>query len=286
LPSLIGRKSDKEKFAGAEYTISMEFYMPNGKMIQGPDFHHDGQHFSKAYGIKFLDKDGKEKFAWQNTFAISTRMLGVMFAVHSDSKGLILPPNVSPIKIVVVPILFDDSKEKVLKFAKEIAGKLGEGVFIDAREEHKPGYKFNEWELKGVPLRIEIGPRDLETKKVVFVRRDNGNKESVAVKDVKRRASEILTEIQHNLFDRAKKKLFSAIVNIGQLKDLKIIIANKKIGFAPLCSFSECEERLKFESKGVKVLNIPEEQPRELAKTKCIICSKKADYFCYVGKSY
>ena len=126
LPFLVGRKSDKEKFAGAEYTISMEFFMPNGKAIQGPDFHFDGQNFAKAYNIKFLNKEGKEEYVWQNTFAITTRMLGIMFAVHSDSKGLILPPRIAPNKVVIVPILFDDSKEKILKAAKEIKKILGE----------------------------------------------------------------------------------------------------------------------------------------------------------------
>ena len=155
LPSLIGRKSEKEKFAGAEYTVSMEFYMPNGKCTQGPDFHHDGQKFAKAYDIKFLNKDGKEEYAWQNTFAISTRMLGVLFAVHSDDKGLVLPPKITEEKIVVVPILFEDSKKKVLEKAREIEKSLKKlGAFVDDREEYKPGFKFNEWEMNGVPIRI------------------------------------------------------------------------------------------------------------------------------------
>jgi len=147
LPSLIGRKTEKEKFAGAEYTISMEYFMPNGKAIQGPDFHHDGQKFAKAYGIKFLNKEGKEEFAWQNTFAITTRMLGVMFAVHSDEKGLVLPPNIAPTQIVIVPILFGKGDDGVLKMAKEVKKIWGSGVILDEREEHKPGFKFNEWEL-------------------------------------------------------------------------------------------------------------------------------------------
>src|SRR3989338_5857521 len=190
LPSLVGRKSEKEKFAGAEYTISMEFYMPNGKCTQGPDFHHDGQNFAKAYDIKFLNKQGKEEYAYQNTFAISTRMLGVMFAIHSDSKGLILPPRIAVNKGIIVPILFEDSKEKVLKKAKEIEKILGKFDFIlDSREEYKPGFKFNEWELKGVPLRIEIGPKDVEKNEVVLVRRDNGKKEK-KIKDIDKKVLE------------------------------------------------------------------------------------------------
>src|SRR3989338_10959995 len=163
LPSLIGRKSKKETFPGAEYTYSMEFFMPHGKAIQGPDWHHDGQIFAKAYNISFLNKEGKQEFAYQNTFAITTRMLGVMFAVHSDSKGLILPPKIATNKVVIVPILFEDTKDKVLAFAKKVESTLKNfDVILDNREEYKPGFKFNEWELKGIPIRVEIGPKDLE----------------------------------------------------------------------------------------------------------------------------
>ncbi len=286
LPSLIGKKTEKEKFAGAEYTISMEFLMPNGKAIQGPDFHHDGQKFAKAYNIEFLDKEGKKQYAWQNTFAITTRMLGVMFAIHSDSKGLILPPNIAPNQVVIVPILFDDSKEKVLKIAREIESLWNSGVLLDDREEYKPGYKFNEWELKGIPLRIEIGPKDVEAKKVILVRRDNGKKETVAIKDLKKKVSASLAEIQDNLFSRAKKLLDESIIKANDLKEIKKTIENKKIALAPLCNSTQCEENLKSETQGAKVLNIPEQQPKELAKAKCAVCNSKANYFAYIGKSY
>ena len=287
LPSLIGRKSEKEKFAGAEYTVSMEFYMPNGKCTQGPDFHHDGQNFAKAYGIKFLNKQGKEEYAYQNTFAISTRMLGVMFAIHSDSKGLILPPRIAVNKGVIVPILFEDSKEKVLKKAKEIERSLEKYDFIlDSREEYKPGFKFNEWELKGVPLRIEIGPKDVEKNEVVLVRRDNGKKETIKIKDLDKKVLEVLEDIQTNLFKKAEKLLKDNILEVGTLQELKKAINDKKIGFVPLSNNKEIEDSLKFESGGAKVLNIPYDQPSGLQKAKCIISGKKADYFAYVGKSY
>jgi prolyl-tRNA synthetase len=284
LPSLIGKKSNKEKFAGAEYTISMEFFMPNGKAIQGPDFHHDGQNFAKAYGIKFLNKAGGEEYAWQNTFAITTRMLGVLFAVHSDSKGLILPPKIAPEKIVIVPILFDDSKEKVLKTAKEIQKKLGEGTILDSREEYKAGFKFNEWELKGIPLRIEIGPKDLEKNSVVLVRRDNGKKEVVKISELKKKTEKLLEEIQNNLLERAEKLLKEAIVKATSLEQIKKVLDGKKIAFAPLCDSVDCEDNLKFETGGAKVLNIPEKQ--NIKDEKCAVCKERANYFAYVGKSY
>ncbi len=287
LPSLIGRKSEKEKFAGAEYTVSMEFYMPNGKSTQGPDFHHDGQKFAKAYDIKFLNKDGKEEYAWQNTFAISTRMLGVLFAVHSDDKGLVLPPKIAEEKVVVVPILFEDSKKKVLEKAREIEKSLKKlGVFVDNREEYKPGFKFNEWEMKGVPIRIEIGPKDLEKKTIVLVRRDTGEKEIVKIKDISKVVEKRLGEIQNNLFEKAKRLLEGAIVKSEELEEVKKAIKNKKIAFVPLSGEREDEDMLKFETEGAKVLNIPYEQPSDVDKKKDIISRKKAKYYAYVGRSY
>ena len=287
LPSLIGRKSEKEKFAGAEYTVSMEFYMPNGKCTQGPDFHHDGQKFAKAYDIKFLNKDGKEEYAWQNTFAISTRMLGVLFAVHSDDKGLVLPPKITEEKVVVVPILFEDSKKKVLEKAREIKKSLKKlGAFVDDREEYKPGFKFNEWEMKGVPIRIEIGPKDLEKKTIVLVRRDIGEKEIVKIKDISKVVEKRLEEIQDNLFEKAKKLLEGAIVKCEELEEAKRAIKNKKIAFVPLSGEREDEDMLKFETGGAKVLNIPYEQPLDVDKEKDIISRKKAKYYAYIGKSY
>ncbi|OIO80770.1 proline--tRNA ligase [Candidatus Pacearchaeota archaeon CG1_02_32_132] len=284
LPSLIGRKSEKEKFAGAEYTVSMEFFMPNGKAIQGPDFHHDGQHFAKAYGIEFLDKDEKKKYAWQNTFAITTRMLGVMFAVHSDDKGLILPPKVVSNKVVIVPILFEDSKEKVLKGAREIESKLKKyGAILDDREGYKPGNKFAEWEMKGIPIKVEIGPKDILKKEVVISRRDTGEKNSVKLKDLDKFISRVLEEIQEGLFKRAKKLLYDNIVEAKDLKGIQKAVENRKIAFSPLCSDIVCEDDLKVKT-GAKVLNIPRNQPAKLGD--CAVCGEKAKYWAYVGKSY
>ncbi|MCA9485697.1 MAG: proline--tRNA ligase [Nanoarchaeota archaeon] len=284
LPALIGRKSRKETFPGAEFTTSMEYYMPNGKAVQGPDFHFDGQHYSKAYGIKFLDKEGKEDFAWQNTFAISTRMLGVMFAVHSDEHGLVMPPRVAPNKVAIVPIIFEDSAKKVLKEAKGIAKSLKEFEPILDDRDYKPGFKFNEWELKGVPIRIEIGPKDVDAGKCVLVRRDTGKKEVVNLDDLKSRVSEVLEEIQEGLFKRAEKMLKNAVVKADNMKDLKEGISERKIVFTGLCGDEGCEENLKAESGGAKVLNVPSEGIGK--KGKCVLCGSEAKYWGYVGKSY
>lgn len=288
LPSLIGKKSEKEKFAGAEYTVSMEFYMPNGKCVQGPDFHHDGQIFAKAYDIKFLDKDGKEKYAYQNTFAITTRMLGVMFATHSDDKGLILPPRIAPNKIVIVPIIFDKSKKMVIKKARELKKALDEEYepILDEREGYNPGFKFNEWELKGIPLRIEIGPKEIKNNSVVLVRRDTNEKEVIKFKGLKKRVECLLDIIQKNLFKKASKLLGNAIIEIKNLDELKKAIQNKKIALVPLCKSIECEDMLKYETGGAKVLNILEKHLKDIERHGCILCSKKISYFAYVGKSY
>ena len=192
LYGVIGKKTEKEKFAGAEYTYSIELFLPSGKAIQGPDFHHDGQNFAKAFNIKFLNKQEKLEYAWQNTFAITTRMIGVMVAVHSDDKGLVLPPKMAPVEIAIIPILFDKTKEKVLKKANEIKKNLtGIRVELDDRDEYNPGWKFNEWEMKGVPVRLEIGPKDLEKEQVILVRRDNNKKEAVKIKQLDKKINEV-----------------------------------------------------------------------------------------------
>src|SRR4030042_4618659 len=200
LPGIYGKKTEKEKFAGAVFSEKLHYMVPNGKVIECPCFHHNRQNFAKAYQIKFLDKNGKEDYVWQNTYAISTRMLGTMFAIHSDDKGLILPPKLVENKIVIIPILFNKTKEKILKESDKIGKELSEfNPILDSREEISPGWKYNEWELKGIPLRIEIGPRDLEKKSVIVVKRTNSKKQVIKIKDLKKQIPILLEEIQIEL---------------------------------------------------------------------------------------
>lgn len=285
LPSLLGEKTEKEKFAGAEKTYSLELYLPNGKAIQGPDYHDDGQKFAKAYDIKFLDKKGKEQFAYQSTYAISTRMLGIMFAIHSDDKGLVLPPKIAKNKIVIIPVMFEKNK-KILEKAKEIEKELSKyNVILDDRLEITPGWKYHEWELKGIPLRIEIGPRDLEKKEVVIVRRDNAEKKSIKINKIKTSIDDELNKIQESLFKKAEKNLYENISEAEELKDAIQKIKDKKIVLVPLKNSEKVETMLKEKINGVKTLNMPLNQP-PIKNKKCIISKEQADYWVYIGKSY
>ncbi len=287
LPSLAGKKSDKEKFAGAEYTTSLELVMPNGKAIQGPDAHFDGQNFAKAFDISFLDKKGEKDYVWQNTWAITTRMIGVLIAIHGDEKGLVLPPKLAPTQVVIVPILFGETKKEVLKKSKEIQESLlkkGVSVHLDDREDYSPGWKFNEWEVKGIPVRIEIGPKDLGKNQVVVVRRDTREKQTLTFSRIVNGVEKLLIEIQDNLYKKAKSLLNKSIVKVSNLEEAKIQIGNKKIVFAPWCGTPECEENFKDKTGGAKSLNSPFKQSK--ISGKCFACSKKAKSWFYFGKSY
>jgi len=278
---LSGRKTDHEKFAGAEYTLTHEILMPQGKAIQGPDAHYDGQKFAKAFDITFLDKNEKRQYAYQNTWAITTRMIGVLVAVHGDDKGLVLPPKLAPYPVVIIPIVTKEDKEAVKK-AKQIQKVLKDfDCYVDDREEYSPGWKFNEWEVKGVPLRIEIGPKDIKEKKVVIVRRDMGEKKFVKEELVLGEVSKLLEAIQDNLYQKSKTFTEKSIVRVKTLEELKKTVKAKKIGEVFLCE--SCEDALKDKADGAKALNIPFEQP---ILGNCILCKKKASYLVRVGKSY
>jgi prolyl-tRNA synthetase len=288
VPVLKGRKSDTEKFAGAIYTNSVESFMPNSRAVQGGTTHLLGQNFAKAFDISFLDKEGKKQYAWQNSWGFSTRSIGVMVAMHGDDKGLIIPPRIAPIQIVIVPILFSNKptvNEKILSEAENIKKELKNfRVELDNREEYSPGFKFNYWELRGVPLRIEIGPKDLEKDQAVLVRRDTGVKETVKVAEVNVKAIKMLADIQDNLFSKAKKFLDDSIVKAGSLSEIKKAIENGKIALTQWCGSAECESKVK-EDSGAKSLNIPFEQPKLNLNCFCG-CGRKAEKMIYFAKSY
>ena len=286
LPGIYGRKTEKEKFAGAVFSEKLHYFLPNGRVIEGPCFHHDGQNFAKAYDIKFLNKNGKEEYGWQNTYALSTRMLGTMFAIHSDDKGLVIPPKIAENEIVIVPILIKGKEKIVLKEAEKIKIVLKEfSPIFDDREDFSPGRKFSEWELRGIPLRIEIGPKDLEKKQVTIVKRNDSKKVFVKLTSLKKEISKLLEEIQKELYDKAEKLLKSTAKETNSKKEFLNLIKNKKVAIIPMCSSEKCEEILKEETGGAKTLFL---NPKETSvkKEKCIICDKPAEYFVYSGKTY
>ncbi|MDD5651243.1 MAG: proline--tRNA ligase [Candidatus Nanoarchaeia archaeon] len=280
----ISRKTESEKFAGAEFTKAIEFVLPNGKVVQGPDFHHDGQIFSKSFNIKFLNKEEKEEYVYQNTWAITTRMIGVMLAIHGDNKGIIMPPKIAPVQIVIVPILFTETKEKVIKKSNDILKSLKDlRIVLDDREEYTAGYKFNDWEIKGVPLRIEIGPKDIAKNQVVIVRRDNSKKEIVKITELKKKIPKLLDEIQNDLLNNSINKLKESMKKAKDMPELIKNINDKKVSIAEWCDNPECEDYIKTKTNGAKIIGI-----NESIKTtgNCIYCNKKAKYTIYISKTY
>lgn len=285
LPGMVGRKSEKEKFAGAVASYSIEHLLPDGKAIQGPDFHSDGQNFAKAFDITFLDKDGKRQHAWQNTWAITTRELGVMVAMHSDDRGLVLPPKVAPTQVVIVPIFDEKNKSAVLKVAKKLESELKDvRVMLDDRNYYTPGWKFNEWELKGVPIRIEIGPKDIKAKQVVVVRRDTSKKRSVAISKVGSEVKKELEDMQKSLFKKAGEFLSSNMYKVKTYQEFKSTLEKKKgIVQANWCMDSKCEDKVKEET-GAKITNMPLKNNKVLGD--CIYCGKRAKTVANFAKSY
>ncbi len=288
IPVIAGKKSEGEKFAGALYTTTLEAMMPDGRALQMATSHHLGQNFSKAFGIKFLDKDGKGKHVWQTSWGLSTRTIGALVMVHGDDKGLVLPPRVAPYQVVIVPIYYEKGEKKVvLKKAKEISKRLRKEDIrsvLDDREEYTPGWKFNEWELKGVPLRIEIGPKDVKNEQVVLARRDNSEKKVIKEKELIRVVKRTLEDIQKNLFKKAKKCLEEHITLVNDFEEFKEVL-EKKRGFlkAPWCGELKCEEKIKEET-GATVRVIPFEE--KVKSSKCFFCGKKAKCVAYFAKAY
>jgi len=286
IPVIIGRKTEKEKFAGALHTYTLEALMTDGKVLQAGTSHNLGQNFAKAFNIKYLDEDQQEKYVWQTSWGTTTRLIGALVMVHGDERGLKLPPKVAPVQVIIVPIMFDKTKEKVLDKAESIRNILKKDfrVEIDARDGYTPGWKFNEWEMKGVPLRLEIGPKDLALEQVVLVRRDTGEK--MAVKDEKliETLEELLNNIQENLFERAKKFLQENIREVSDYNEFKEVI-EKKRGLIKTywCGSKECEDKIKEETKA-SIRCIPFEQ--EEASGKCIYCGEESSTIVYFARAY
>ncbi|MFQ5405659.1 MAG: proline--tRNA ligase [Candidatus Micrarchaeia archaeon] len=290
IPVFIGKKSEGEKFPGADLTTTLEALMPDGKALQCGTSHDLGQNFSKAFKIKFLDENEKEAFAWQTSWGVSTRLIGAVVMVHGDDKGLVMPPKVAPLQVVIVPIPSSDEKQNkaVLTKAREYAMALSKGGIsakVDDRNDKKPGWKYNEWELKGVPLRVEVGARDLEKKGSILVRRDSGVKQFVLETDFVQKSLDVLDDVQNSLFKKAKAFLDSSVSVAITFEEFKDVLENKK-GFvkAAWCGFEKCAEEIKVQTTAT-VRFLPFEK-EGLPSDKCVKCGQNAKETAYFAKSY
>ncbi|MDW0231245.1 MAG: proline--tRNA ligase [Nitrososphaeraceae archaeon] len=287
IPTVSGLKTDKEKFVGANYTTCLESLMPDGKALQMATSHNLAQNFSKPFEIKFLDKDSAEHLVWQTSWGISWRVIGALIMVHGDDKGLILPPKISPTQIIIVPIYKDESKEIVKQKAYELENKLKDSnirAYTDDRDEFTSGWKFNEWEMKGVPLRVNIGIRDIREEQVELIRRDTRERFYVKEKDLVNETLSILENIQSNMYHLAKNYLLTNTRNATRLDEL-LSMLDSSGGFVACswCGKRECEDLVK-EKTAADIRIIPFNTKKNISS--CIACGKEGTTEVYFGSAY
>ena len=272
VPVITGKKSENDKFVGAVYTDTLESLMPDGKALQMGTSHFLGQNFSKPFDVKYLDETNTETFAWQTSWGVSWRLIGGMIMTHGDDKGLILPPKIAPIQVVIIPIYYtNDDKDSVMQKAHQIKDDLSKidlRVHLDDREQLTPGFKFNDWEMKGIPIRIEIGPKDIAKKQVVLVRRHNRTKTSLNMDSLTDEISSELKNIQKEMFDAAKKILDERVVRVSEYQKFKKELDNGKMIDCSWCGNQTCEDKIKEET-GADIRVIPSDKTK--AET-CIYC--------------
>ena len=255
----------------------MESLMPDGKALQMGTSHFLGQNFSKPFELKYADKENVESYAWQTSWGVSWRLIGGMIMVHGDDRGLVLPPRVAPIQVIIIPIYYsDEDKGKIEKISKEIEEKLKDAkirVQVDNREQLTPGFKFNEWEMKGIPLRIEIGPKDLEKNQVTFARRHNRQKDDQVITGLVERVVSELDEIHNDMFSDAKKILEDRTSEVNTYDEFKTELEKGRLIRAPICDNPKCEEEIKEEtSADVRVIT----NDAKDTSSKCIKCSDQS----------
>lgn len=283
IPVIKGKKTDKEKFAGAKETYTIESLMHDGKALQSGTSHNFGDGFAKAFGIQYTDKSSKLQHVHQTSWGVTTRLIGAIIMVHGDDSGLVLPPRISPTQVIIVPIA--QHKEGVLEKANELRDKIAgvARVKLDSSDK-KPGWKFNEYEMKGIPVRLEVGPKDIENNQVVLVRRDTREKEIVTIDNLENRIVELLDEIQISLLEKARRFRDEKTYTTKTIDEFKEIAKNKP-GFikSMWCGDRTCEDKIK-EIAGTTSRCIPFEQ--ETISDTCICCGKKAKHMVYWGKAY
>ncbi len=288
IPVIPGQKTEAEKFAGALRTYTIEAMMGGKKWaLQSATSHNLGDHFGRVFDIQFLDAQGQRQFAFNTSWGLSFRTIGAIIMVHGDSRGLKLPPRVAPIHVVIVPIrrneaqrqTVDDAVDRVRDLLQPVAR-----VFVDRREDKTPGWKFNEWELKGIPIRLEIGPRDVAKDQVTLVRRDTGERQDIPIASLQTAIPEILDEIQANLFATAKRMLEEHTTLVTIYAELKQRVgANAGFNLAYWCGNAECEARVKAETHAT-IRCIPFQQPGEPGQ--CILCDGESTALALFARAY
>jgi prolyl-tRNA synthetase len=286
IPVIAGVKSEQEKFAGALRTYAIEALMSDGRALQAGTSHNLGQHFARAFGIQFEDKDQTVKHPWQTSWGVTTRLIGALIMVHGDDSGLVLPPRVAPYQAVVVPISVGDWKESVLPHAVAITRKLSDAgvrVKLDDREEYTPGWKYADWEMRGVPLRLEIGPKDVQRSQVLSVRRDNRAKAPIGWDSATTAVPALLEIIQKNLLEQARDFRAQNTTEVKDYQELERVMSDKR-GFiiAPWCGSPECEDRVK-EDTTATIRVIPLDSKPDM---KCVVCNKEGSRRVYFAKAY
>lgn len=284
IPVIKGIKTESEKFAGAEETYTIESMMHDGRALQSATSHYFGQNFTKPFDIKFQNRDGKEEYAYQTSWGSSTRLIGALIMAHGDNRGLKLPPRVAPVQVVIVPIA--QHKAGVLDKVYEIKNSLSSEfrIKVDDRDKYSPGYKFNYWEMKGVPIRLEMGPRDIENGECILVRRDTAEKITVKLDNLKEEIGKMLDSIHNNMFEECKTRLKEKTTVALDLDEFKNSMETNQ-GFikAMWCGDEECENKIR-EITGAKSRCMPFEQ--EKISDKCVCCGKPADKMVVWGKQY
>ena len=289
IPVISGIKSDREKFAGALATYAIEALMSDGKALQMGTSHNLGQHFSKVFNIRYEDRNQNIQYAWQTSWGVSTRLVGALIMSHGDDSGLRLPPRIAPIQAVIVPISMGNWKEEVLPVAVKLKSELhemGVRVELDQREEFTPGWKFSDWEMRGVPLRIEIGPRDVKENQAICVRRDNGQKEPVTLDSLKARLPGILSDIQKSLYEKALEFQTANTHDIESYQEFKSTLEEQR-GFLRTfwCGKSSCEDKIKEETMAtIRIILL--EEDRSKAEGKCVLCGEKSNNLAYFARAY
>jgi prolyl-tRNA synthetase len=289
MPVIAGKKSEAEKFAGAHITYTLEAMMGDRRALQSCTSHNLGDNFARGFGIQYLDKNNELQYVWQTSWGFSTRFVGGIVMVHGDDKGLVLPPRVAPTQVVIIPIAkTDDERMRVSAAVAEIRAALADQVRVevDDREGYTPGFKFNEWEMRGVPLRIEIGPKDLDKQQVVFARRDTGAKSFVPRAGLVTNVQSALEAIQTNMFARAKKFMDDNTFVVDAWGEFKERMASEGgAGFmlSHWCGKTECEKEIQEETRAT-IRVIPFDQVKE--KGACVKCGEASEGRVVFAKAY